>query len=74
MKEVIFTGEEEEEEHNDGGVSEVEEGGGGALDLELGDEVVDAVDGQVEGGEPRGQEASPPPMVVLEYCGFLSEI
>jgi hypothetical protein len=30
------------------------------------DEVVDAVDGQVEGGEARRKETAPPPVVVLE--------
>ncbi len=31
----------------------------------LGKEVVDAVDGQVEGRETAGEEAPPPPMVIL---------
>lgn len=55
----------EEAEHHDGGVTEVEEGGGPALDVQLGEEVVDAVAGQVEGREPAGQEAAPPPVVIL---------
>ena len=62
----ILTSEQEEEEHDDGGVSEVEEGRSGALDLELGDEVVDAVRGQVERGEAGGQEAAPPPVIILK--------
>ncbi len=31
----------------------------------LGKEVVDAVDGQVEGRETAGEEAPPPPVVIL---------
>ncbi len=31
----------------------------------LGKEVVDAVDGQVEGRETAGKEAPPPPVVIL---------
>ena len=35
------------------------------LPPDLGEEVVDAVDGEVEGGESAGQEAPPPPVVIL---------
>jgi hypothetical protein len=31
----------------------------------LGEKVVNAVYRQVEGGEPAGEEASPPPMIIL---------
>ena len=60
------TCEKEEAENHDAGVSEVEEGGGSSLDVQLGEEVVHAVHGQVESGEPAGQEAPPPPVVVLQ--------
>ena len=62
----LLTRKEEEAEDHDAGVAEVEEGGGGAHDVELGDEVVDTVDGQVEGGEAGGQETPPPPVIVLQ--------
>lgn len=55
----------EEAENHDGGVPEVEEGGGSALDVQLGQEVVDAVAGQIEGREPARQKAAPPPVVIL---------
>jgi hypothetical protein len=38
---------------------------------DLGKEVVDAVDGQVEGGESAREEASPPPVVVLDIISFV---
>ena len=66
MTKKIVTGEQEEEENHDGRVSEVEEGRGRSFDLQLGDEVVDAVDEQVERGEAARQVASPPPVVVLK--------
>ena len=62
---LFLTGKEEEEEDHDGGVSKVEECGCGPLDLQLGHEVVYAVDEQVEGGEAGCQEGPPPPVVVL---------
>jgi hypothetical protein len=37
---------------------------------DLGEEVVDAVDGQVEGGEAAGQETPPPPVIVLTTSIF----
>ena len=62
----MVTSEQEEEENHDGRVSEVEEGRGRSFDLQLGDEVVDAVDEQVERGEAAGQVTAPPPVIVLE--------
>ena len=38
---------------------------GEASESDLGDEIVDAVDGQVDRSEAAGQEAPPPPVVVL---------
>lgn len=61
-----LTCEEEEDEHHDGGVTEVEDGAGGSYDLQLGEEVVDGVDKQVDGREATGQEGTPPPVVVLQ--------
>ena len=60
-----LTCEQEEGENHDGGVTEVQEGRCGSLDLQLGDEVVDAVDEEVERGEPARQVTAPPPVVVL---------
>lgn len=59
------TCEQEEAEHHDRCVTEVKEGGGCSLDIQLGYEVMDAVDCQIEGCEARGKETSPPPMIVL---------
>lgn len=58
-------GEEEKQEDHYKGVSEVEEGRGGVLYVELGDEVVAAVDEQVAGRGARAEEGAPPPVVVL---------
>lgn len=58
-------GEEEKQEDHYEGVSEVEEGRGGVLYVELGDEVVAAVDEQVAGRGARAEEGAPPPVVVL---------
>lgn len=65
-----LTCEEEEDEHHDGGVTEVEDGAGGSYDLQLGEEVVDGVDKQVDGREATGQEGTPPPVVVLQETGL----
>ncbi len=65
QKGLKLTCEQEEGENHDGGVTEVQEGRCGSLDLELGDEVVDAVDEKVERGEAACQVAAPPPVVVL---------
>ncbi len=62
---IGLTSEKEEEEDHDGGVAEIEKGGGCSFNLQLGDEVVHAVDEQVEAGKAAGQEAAPPPVVVL---------
>lgn len=55
----------EEQEHNDERVAKVEKHAGGIGQAELGLKVVDAVDEEIDGGEARGDEASPPPVVVL---------
>jgi len=57
--------EQEEAEDHDAGVAKVEEGGGRPLNVQLGQEIVHTVAGQVEGREAAGQEAAPPPVVVL---------
>ena len=57
---------QEEGEDHDGRVAKVQECGCGSLDLKLGHEVVDAVNGQIESREPGGQEAAPPPVVILD--------
>ncbi len=65
QKGLKLTCEQEEGENHDGGVTEVQERRCGSLDLELGDEVVDAVDEKVERGKAACQVAAPPPVVVL---------
>ena len=65
-----LTCEEEEYEHHDRGVAKVEDGAGGSYDLQLGEEVVDGVDKQVDGREAAGQEGAPPPVVVLQETGL----
>lgn len=60
------TCQDEEEEHHDEGVAEVEDGGHHSLDVELRHKVMDAVDEEVERGESRGEETTPPPVIVLE--------
>lgn len=57
--------EQEENKDNHCSVSKVEECGGEALHLQLGEEVVDAVDEEVDGREAWGQERPPPPVVIL---------
>ncbi len=61
-----LTRQQEEEENHDGRVTKVEECGRRPFNLQLGYEVVDAVDEQVECGEPTGQETAPPPVIVLK--------
>lgn len=63
---VNFTGENEEAKDHDGRVAKIEEGRSAAFNVQLSEEVVDAVAGQVEGREPAGEEAAPPPVIVLE--------
>jgi len=55
----------EETEHHDARVTEIQEGRRRPLDVQLGEEVVDAVHGQVERSKTTCQEAAPPPMVIL---------
>ena len=58
--------EKEECEDHDGGVSEVEEGRCRPFNVQLGNEVVQTVDEQIESRETGGEETAPPPMVVLQ--------
>ena len=71
---IFFTCEEEKADDHDAGVSKVEEGGGGPLYVQLRHEVVHAVDGQVERREPGRQEATPPPVIVLNHTLFKHQI
>lgn len=62
------TCQDEEKEHHDEGVAEIEDGGHHTLNVELRHKVMDAVDEEVECGESRGEETTPPPVIVLK-CG-----
>lgn len=59
------TCQEEEQEDHDGRVTEVEESRGSVFDVQLGHEVVAAVDEEVAGGGAGAEEGSPPPVIVL---------
>ena len=61
----VITCEHEESENHDEGVSEVEERADEALDVELADVVVHAVEEEVDGSEAARHEGAPPPVVVL---------
>lgn len=61
----VHTSEQEEDEGHDGGVSEVQDGAGQACDLQLGEEVMNGVDQEVDSSEAAGQEGAPLPVVVL---------
>ena len=61
-----LTCEEEEDEDHDHGIAKVEKGAGCSYDLQLGEEVVDRVDEQVDRREATGQERAPPPVVILD--------
>lgn len=60
-----LTCQEEEEKNHDESVSEVEESRRCIFYVQFGDEVVDAVEKEVDGRETTGQETSPPPVIVL---------
>ena len=64
---VSLTGEKEEEKDEHERVSKVQESGDPALDVQLGEEVVDTVDEEVQCSTPTCQETSPPPVVILLY-------
>lgn len=64
-KETDGTCEEEEDEDHDHGIAKIEKGAGCSYDLQLGEEVMDSVDEQVDRREATGQERAPPPVVVL---------
>ena len=61
----FITCEHEESENHDECVSEVEERADEALDVELADVVVHAVEEEVDGSEAARHEGAPPPVVVL---------
>ena len=64
-RESYGTCEQEEEGHHDGAVAEVEDCGHKARDVQLRDEVVDAVQEKVERSAAAHQVAAPSPVVVL---------
>lgn len=64
-KEANRSCEQEEQEDDDSGVSKVEEGRCETFHLQLGEEVVYAVDEEVDGSEATREERSPPPVVVF---------
>lgn len=64
-EETYRASQQEEQKDHDQRVAKVQEGRGGVLDLQLGREVVATVDEQIDRGESRRQERSPPPVVVL---------
>lgn len=59
------TCEDEEEEDHDEGVPKVQHSGHNTMYAQLAEEVVDAVDEQVESCAARCEEAAPPPVVIL---------
>ena len=62
---LLFTCEQEETKDHDAGVAEIQKGWGRVLYVEFCKKVMNAVDSKVEGGKAAGQEAPPPPVVVL---------
>ena len=63
---AVRTSEEEEDQGHDHGVAKVQYDGGQPADLQLGEEVVDGIDQEVDRRETAGQERTPLPVVVLE--------
>ncbi len=55
----------EDQEDHDEAVSEVERGADECSDSHLRLEIVDAVEEEIEGRGSRGEERSPPPVIVL---------
>ena len=64
-RELLTCG-DEEEEHNDPSIAKVEKGVDKATHLQLGEEEMDTVEEEIDGGEARCQEGSPPPVIVLK--------
>lgn len=60
-----LTGKKEEEEYHDERVPKIEECRRGVGDFQFGDEVMHAVKKQVKGCKSTGQEATPPPVIIL---------
>lgn len=61
----IPTSKQEKDESHDHGVSKVQDGAGQPRDLQLGEEVMNSIDQEVDGGKAAGQEGTPLPVVVL---------
>lgn len=71
LQDCLATCEEEEEEDHDEGVTEIQHGGDNTVYAQLAEEVMNAVDEQIECCAAWGEEAAPPPVVVLKgekYC------
>lgn len=61
-----LTCEKEKDEDHNHRVAKVEDGAGSSNDLQLREEVVHAVDEQVDCCKATGQEGTPPPVIILE--------
>lgn len=64
-KEANCTSEQEEDESHDHGVSKVQDGASQSSDLQLGEEVMNGIDKEIDSSEAAGQEGAPLPMIVL---------
>lgn len=61
-----LTCEKEKDEDHNHRVAEVENGARSSNDLQLREEVMHAVDEQVDRCEATGQEGTPPPVIILD--------
>lgn len=61
-----LTCEKEKDEDHNHRVAEVEDGASSSNDLQLREEVMHAVDKQVDRCEATGQEGTPPPVIILD--------
>ena len=61
----LFTCEQEEAKDHDACVAEIQKGWGRVFYVEFSKKVMNAVNSEVESGEATGEEAPPPPVVIL---------
>lgn len=61
-----LTCEKEKDEDHNHRVAKVEDGASSSNNLQLREEVMDAVDKQVDRSEATGQKGTPPPVIILD--------